>query len=339
MDKLGYDFRKTMNFDSSLPLRVGSLDKCIQHFWEYRGVIYSKGSITDELFTLYGFSNERTILNALDYICMNPNLLCPLSYYKLVCLMADRKSDEIRNKAYETLVICKSEMTKCVTVECIQLLRRIIISCGRPNVKEHAVTILCEISHSNSNLITFDIYDMLRSYKMKTSDMSLSHAIEMTFQKIRQHCVHLHTQIDEYEKSLLTTCCNNCDVESDCCDNKNNEVEGLVYVSPQSYNLESMLLNDTSGDESIFENDGNSRSTNYVSLSIDDNTRSNSNYLVVNSSACSSLSSENEYSCESDVVDHSSRFSSHLSDIDSSNISISDSSSEMNSDDNSHSDD
>jgi hypothetical protein len=55
-------------------------------------------------------------------------------------------------------------------------------------------------------MITFDIYDMLRSYKITTSDMSLSHAIEIALQEIRKHCVHLHTQIDEYEKSLLSTC-------------------------------------------------------------------------------------------------------------------------------------
>jgi hypothetical protein len=76
--------------------------------------------------------------------------------------MADRKST-IRNKAYETLLICKSVMSKCVTVECVQLLRRMFIDCGRIDVKEHAVIMLCEISHSNPNLITFDIYEMLRS--------------------------------------------------------------------------------------------------------------------------------------------------------------------------------
>jgi hypothetical protein len=97
------------------------------------------------------------------------------------------------------------------------------IDCGRIDVKEHAVTMLCEISHSNSNLITFDIYDMLQSYKMRTSDMSLSHAIEITLQEIRQHCVHLHTQIDEYEKSMLPTCYNNDNndnMDSDCCGSK-----------------------------------------------------------------------------------------------------------------------
>jgi hypothetical protein len=136
--------------------------------------------------------------------------------------MADRKSDVIRNKAYETLIICKSVMTKCVSVECIQLLQRMIARCNRPNVKERAVTILCEISHSNSKLITFDIYDMLRSYKVPTSDMSLSHAIEITLQEIRQHCVHLHSQIDEYETSMLTSCHNNNHNENmtyDCGDN------------------------------------------------------------------------------------------------------------------------
>jgi hypothetical protein len=85
------------------------------------------------------------------------------------------------------------------------------IDCGRIDVKEHAVSMLCEVSHSNPNMITFDVYDMLRSYKMTTSDMSLSHAIEVTLQEIIQHCVHLHTQIDEYEKSMLPTRYNNND--------------------------------------------------------------------------------------------------------------------------------
>jgi hypothetical protein len=205
MDKLGYDFRKQLSFDTSIQLRFASLDECIQHFWEYRGVIYKKGTITDDLFTQFEFSNKETILNALDHICMNPNILCPVSYYKVICHMADRKSDAIRNKAYETLIICKSVMNTCVTVECIQLLRHMFIDCGRNNVKEHAVSMLCEISHNNPNLITFDIYDMLRSYKFTTSDMNLSHAIEITLQEIRQYCVHLHTQIDDYEKALLTS--------------------------------------------------------------------------------------------------------------------------------------
>jgi hypothetical protein len=76
------------------------------------------------------------------YICVNP-----VAYYKVVCHMADRKSDAIRNKAYETLLLLssKSLSDKCVTVECIQLLKRILIDCGRLNVKEHAITILCEI--------------------------------------------------------------------------------------------------------------------------------------------------------------------------------------------------
>jgi uncharacterized glyoxalase superfamily metalloenzyme YdcJ len=94
------------------------------------------------------------------------------------------------------------------------------IDCGRIDVKEHAVTMLCEISHSAPNLITFDIYDMLRSYKIHASDMSLSHAIEIALHEIKQHCIHLHTQIDEYEKSLLPTFYNNDDnMESDICAN------------------------------------------------------------------------------------------------------------------------
>jgi hypothetical protein len=192
MDKLGYELVKPMNFDTSVSLRIASLEKCIQHFWEYRGVIYKKGSITDELFSR---SNDA-ILNTLNEVSMNPSLLCPVSYYKVICHMTDRKSEAIRNKSYETLLACKSVMTKCVTVECIQLLKRMFIDCGRPKVKEHAVTILCEISRCNSNLITFDIYDMFRSYKMHASDMSLSHAIETTLHDIRQNCVHLHAQID-----------------------------------------------------------------------------------------------------------------------------------------------
>jgi hypothetical protein len=178
----------------------------MNHFWKYRGVIYKKGSITDNLFiTPVNHNYEQTVLNALDHIYVNPNILCPVSYYKLVCHMADRKSDAIRNKAYEALLICsRSVICECVTVECIQLLKRIFIDSGRLNVKEHAVTILCI-----PNMITFDIYDMLRSYKMTTSDTSLSHAIEITLQEIRQHCVHLHSQIDKYEKSLFKTCHNN----------------------------------------------------------------------------------------------------------------------------------
>jgi hypothetical protein len=117
MDKLGYDFKKPMTLDTTVNLRVASLDEYIQHFWEYRGVIYKRGTVTDDLFSRF---DDLLILNALDHICMNPNILCPVSYYKVVCHMADRKNDAIRNKAYETLLICKSTMSKCVTVECIQ---------------------------------------------------------------------------------------------------------------------------------------------------------------------------------------------------------------------------
>jgi hypothetical protein len=86
---------------------------------------------------------SETILNALDDICMNPNILCPVSYYKVVCHLADRKSDAMRNKAYETLLICKSAMSKCVTVECIQLLRRMFIDCARTQHKH----MLCHSTH------------------------------------------------------------------------------------------------------------------------------------------------------------------------------------------------
>jgi hypothetical protein len=240
--KSGYNTLKIVNYDHTLILRVASLDDCIQHFWEYRGVIYKKGTVTDDLFSRF----DNLILNALDDICMNPNILCPVSYYKVVCHMADRKSDAIRNKAYETLLVCKSAMSKCVTMECIQLLRRMFIDCGRIDVKEHAVSMLCEISHSNPNLITFDIYDMLRSYKMKTSDMSLSHVIEITLQEISETCVHLHTQIDEYEKSMLPTCYNNNNIQSDCCEYSffsnliSDQLEGVEHcIKSQKHFLES----------------------------------------------------------------------------------------------------
>jgi hypothetical protein len=82
------------------------------------------------------------------------------------------------------------------------------IDCDRLDVKEHAVSILCEISYSNPNLITFDIYDMLRFYKCK-SNISLSHAIKIALQQIRKCCVHLHAQIDDNEKILLATYHNN----------------------------------------------------------------------------------------------------------------------------------
>jgi hypothetical protein len=201
------------------------LEECIQHFWVYRGVIYKKETVTDDLFARSGFNDSETlIMNALDHISMNPNILCPVSYYKVVCHVADRKNDEIRNKAYETILICKSVMGICVTVECIQLLRRMLIDANRANVKKNVVTILCEICRINPNLITFDIYDMLRSYKIPISEMSLSHAIQITLQEIRQHCVHLHTQIDEYETSLLTTYYNNYNnIESEW-EYKNNEI-------------------------------------------------------------------------------------------------------------------
>jgi hypothetical protein len=257
MKRLGYDFIKPMKSDTSVSLRIASLDDCIQYFWEYRGVIYKRGTVTNNLFSRM----DDVILNALDDICMNPNILCPVSYYKVVCHMADRKSDAIRNKAYETLLICKLTMSQCVTVECIQLLRRMFIDCGRIDVKEHAVTMLCEISHSNPNLITFDIYDMLRSYNMTTSVLSLLHAIEITLQEISQHCVHLYTQIDEYEKSLLPTCYynNNDNIQSDACKNKHNNiiseqlevVERYIYV--QSHTLNSEIHRNSNSDTS--END------------------------------------------------------------------------------------
>jgi hypothetical protein len=249
MDKIGYDFKKSIQHDTSIRLRVASLEECIEHFWKYRGVIYKPGSVTDDLFTRYGcptnYSHDNRVLNALDHIYVNPNILCPVSYYKVVCHMADRKSETIRNKAYETLLNSKSVMTKCVTVECIQLLKRILIDCGRLNVKEHAVTILCEISHSIPNMITFDVYDMLRSYKMTTSDTSLLHAIEITLQEVRQHCVHLHTQIDKYEKSLLTTCHNN---------SNNNIVEIIQSKDNWNHRVDYVKSNEKKVDMTITEN-------------------------------------------------------------------------------------
>jgi hypothetical protein len=206
MIQIGYNFTKPINFDSSIYLRVAPLEECISYFWKYRGIIYARGSITDDLFTRVGCPNsinhESKVLNALDDICMNPKLLCPVSYYKVVCHMADRKNDAIRNKAYETLLLCISVIDKCVTVECIQLLKRMFIDCGRIDVKEHAVAILCEISHSTPNLITFDIYDILRSYKSVESS-TLPHAIEITLQEIKNHCIHINTEIDEYEKRFI----------------------------------------------------------------------------------------------------------------------------------------
>jgi hypothetical protein len=75
MELLGYDFRKPMNFDTCVFLRVASLEECIQHFWVYRGVIYKKGAVTDELFARSGFHVSLTsIINVLDHICMNPNI-------------------------------------------------------------------------------------------------------------------------------------------------------------------------------------------------------------------------------------------------------------------------
>jgi hypothetical protein len=60
---------------------------------------------------------------------------------------------------------------------------------------------------------------------MTTSDMSLSHAIDITLQEIRQYCVHLHTQIDEHD-NLLLTCYNNDDKRMNANDKRNgNTVE------------------------------------------------------------------------------------------------------------------
>jgi hypothetical protein len=277
MDRLGYDFKKPMILDATVNLRVASLDECIQHFWEYRTVIYKRGTVTDDLFSRF----DVLILNALDNICMNPNILCPVSYYKVVCHMAHRKSDAIRNKAYETLLICKSTMSKCITVECIQLLRCMFIDCGRIDVKEHVVIILCEISHSNPKLITFDIYDMLRSYAMTTSDMSLSHAIEITLQEIRQYCVHLHTEIDEYEKSLLPTCYDNENMESDSCENK------YDVSSNENSDISDTLL------QMVFDADSSSSSNNKpinYFLDFDKTSMSNNN----NHTSISNISSNSE---------------------------------------------
>jgi hypothetical protein len=217
MDKAGYDFRKPAKFDSTLRLRVATLQECIEYFWKYEGLIYKLGTVTDDLFIRFSHSvsssHESSVLNALDHICINPNLLCPMSYYKVVCHMANRKSEAIRNKAYETLLICKPVMDKCVTVECIQLLKRMLIDSGRSEVKNHAIAILSEICHVNPTLITFDIYGMLRSYKCD-SDTTLAHAIEILLQEIRQHCVHLHSQIEEFDKSFLVHGNKDGDIES-----------------------------------------------------------------------------------------------------------------------------
>jgi hypothetical protein len=234
MDKVGHDVSKPIiSKEVHVNLRVASLEECYEHFWKYRGIIYKQGSITDDLFTRFGCpksSNyQRKVLNALHHISANPNILCPMSYYKVVCHMADKPNDELRNKSYETLLMCKSVMIKCVTVESIQLLTRMFLDSGGPNVKVHAATILSEISNSNPNLITFDIYNMLRTYK-DNSDTILLHAVEMAVLEIKHHCTHLHVQIEEYENMLQTTRYRN-DEES-CCqsskvvalENKSNEV-------------------------------------------------------------------------------------------------------------------
>jgi hypothetical protein len=86
-------------------------------------------------------------------------------------------------------------------------------------------------------MITFDIYDMLRSYKMTTSDMSLSHVIELTLQDIRQHCVHLHTQIDEYEKSLLRTFYDNDEHKSnEICLSLPSQIDPSLIMNVTNYN-------------------------------------------------------------------------------------------------------
>jgi hypothetical protein len=304
MDKLGYDFKKSMNIDNSADLRFFTLDECINHFWKYRVVIYHKGSITDDLFTRYGSPvsphNEQKVLNALNYICVNPKILCPVSYYKVVCHMADRKNEVIRNKAFETLLTCKSAMHKCVTTECIQLLKCMFIGCGRDNVKSHAVTILCEISHSNPNLITFDIYDMLRSHKVTTSDMSLSHALEITLQEIRQNCVHLHPEIDEYEKSLLTKCLNNHDTTtiehgievpnvSSSDFSSSNDISSKESIIQYSISDEDI---DTHDDEYGSSNNGRDDNCSRSSGSIDNNSSSEINFCDMSSDSSSSSSSK-----------------------------------------------
>jgi hypothetical protein len=229
MDKIGYDFREPMHFDTATSLRIASLEECIQHFWKYRGVICNKGLITDDLFTHYGnIKYEQIVLNALNHVCMNPNILCPVSYYKVVCHMADRKSETIRNKAFETLLHCKSMIPKCVTVEFIQLLNRMFVESSRPSVKEHAVSILFEISRSNPNLITFNTYEMLRSCKFATFDTTLTHSIQVTLQEIRQNCVHLHLQIRDYEKLL---CDKNYFIPSNCQINNESTIEVGYEIS------------------------------------------------------------------------------------------------------------
>jgi hypothetical protein len=84
---------------------------------------------------------------------------------------------------------------------------------------------------------------MLRSYKVTTSDMSLSHAIEITLQETRKYCFHLHTEIDEYEKSLLTKCLNNYDTTT---------IEQGIEV-PNVSHSDNSSSNDMSSKESIIQ--------------------------------------------------------------------------------------
>jgi hypothetical protein len=186
------------------------------------------------------------------------------------------------------------------------------IDCGRIDVKEYAVSMLCEISHSNPNLITFDIYDMLRSYKITTSDMRLSHAIEITLQEIRQHCVHLHAQIDEYEKFMLPACYdnNNDNIESDYCENKydvsinvNSDISSNVNNNPINYCLDSVKTSVSSRDDPSIKNDSNNYSNHNSNSEIENIMTLNDNkeYISQQEVSNDSNSYNNSSSSSSDV--------------------------------------
>jgi hypothetical protein len=304
MNKFGYNYTRSINHKVTDDyLQVSSLEECIEHFWKYRGITYKIGTITDDLFTRYGCpvssSYENKVLNALHIICKNSNLLCPMSYERIICLMVDKKSENIRSIAYNTLLQCTSLSPKCVTVGSIQLLMRILVDSRRPKIKERAITILYEIVISAPNIITFDIYEMLQSHK-HTLDIDTSHLIDMTLNAIRKHCIQLHQQINDYEQLLI----------------KHSHISNIESVSSiQSCNN----LNDNSilfSSDPSFEIHPSTRYDSRSSMISSESKKGNCNSSSTSEQDVECGSSEEEVSSSSDVTNQD--LMSLCSDIDSS---------------------
>jgi hypothetical protein len=182
----------------------GSIDETIAYFGNVRQINYIRGTVCDDLFiksgkyVSYDVQNRESALNAMNAICDNVHLINPIAYYKLCVHLTDSVM-EMRDAAFKALLICTQSHIECVVTESVQLLKNSLFH-NFDDSREYATVILGEICKYDPQLITDNVYEILKVF-VNDSNNAVAEAVNNTLSLFIMHCHHLSHKVKRQNES------------------------------------------------------------------------------------------------------------------------------------------